>query len=574
MADDPARRDPAHVPDTVEGPPPVDFIRVLVREDMARGASCRQLVTRFPPEPNGFLHIGHAKAVCLNFTLAMEAGGRCNLRYDDTNPAAEDDEYVRAIEEDIAWLGFDWGGEALFASSYFEKLYEWAVELIEKGSAYVDDLPLEIAREHRAAGKDSPYRDRSVEENLDLFRRMRAGEFEEGSRTLRARIDMRSPNMTLRDPVMYRINRTRHHRTGSEWCIYPTYDWAHGQSDAIEGVTHSLCSLEFLNHRPLYDWCLDQLDLAPRPRQIEFARLNLSYTITSKRKLRQLVEEGHVEGWDDPRMPTLRGLRRRGYTPSAIRSFCKSIGVAKFNSTIDMVLLENALRDELNRTAERRMAVLDPLELVIENYPEGEEELVDAVNNPENEEAGTRKVPFSGRLWIERSDFREEAPRKYYRLKPGQEVRLRYAYYVTCTGFERNEAGEVTRVFCTYDPETRGGGSADGRKVRGTIHWVSAEHAFDGEVRLVDHLFRTPDPSDVAEGATFVDNLNPESLEVVQARLEPNLAGSAPGARYQFERHGYFCADTRDSKEGKPVFLRSVALRDSWSKLEKKLSGK
>ncbi len=568
MADDPARD--ATKGESDEGRS-VDFIRTQVRDDMAQGKNGGRLLTRFPPEPNGFLHIGHAKAICLNFTLALEEGGSCNLRFDDTNPSAEEDAYVKAIEEDIAWLGFEWGDEPLFASGYFEKLYDWAEELIRKGHAYVCDLTFESVREQRAEGADSPHRERSVEENLELFRRMRAGEFEEGSRSLRAKIDMRSSNMTMRDPVMYRINRAPHHRTGTEWCIYPTYDWAHGQSDAIEGVTHSLCSLEFLNHRPLYDWYLDKLGLEPRPRQIEFARLNLSYAITSKRKLRQLVDEGHVKDWDDPRMLTLRGLRRRGYTPSSIRAFCKGIGVAKFNSTIDMVLLENALREELNQSAQRRMAVLDPLELVIENYPEDKEEFVDALNNPQDAAAGKRKLPFSRTLYIDRADFREEAPRKYFRLKPGQEVRLRYGYYITCTGFEKNDAGEVARVLCTYDPETKGGDSADGRKVKGTIHWVSARHAFDAEVQLLDHLFREPDPSDVPQGGSFLEHLNPDSLQVLSCKLEPGLADAKSGERFQFERHGYFCVDTKAFVSGAPVFLRSVALRDSWAKLEKKL---
>ncbi|MAB79503.1 MAG: glutamine--tRNA ligase [Planctomycetes bacterium] len=551
----------------------VDFVRGQVRADVAADKNGGRVVTRFPPEPNGFLHIGHAKAICLNFDLADEEDGRCNLRFDDTNPAAEEDVFVQAIKQDISWLGYDWGDEEFYASGYFEKLYEWAEDLIRKGCAYVCDLSGDLVREYRAEGKNSPQRDRSVEDNLELFRNMRAGEYSEGKRTLRAKIDMASPNMTLRDPVMYRINHTPHHRTGTQWCIYPTYDWAHGQSDAIEGVTHSLCSLEFENHRPLYEWCLEKLEVNPRPRQIEFARLNLTYTVLSKRKLRRLVEEKHVEDWDDPRMPTLRGLRRRGYTPSAIRTLCQRVGVAKFNSTIDIVQLENALREELNKSAPRRMAVLDPLEVVIENYPDDREEFVDAVNNPEDQSAGRRKVPFSKVLWIERGDFREEAPRKYFRLKPGKEVRLRYGYYVTCTGFEKNAGGEVTRVICTYDPETRGGDSADGRKVRGTIHWVSARHAFEAEVRLIDHLFRTTRPEDVPEGADFLQNLNPDSLTSVSGcKLEPGLAEAFPGELFQFERHGYFCVDSKSLK-GSPVFLRTVALRDSWAKLEKKLAG-
>ena len=556
-----------------------DFIRQQVAADVEAGA---KLTTRFPPEPNGYLHIGHAKAIHVNFSIAEEFGGACNLRFDDTNPEAEDDEYVRAIQEDIEWLGFRWAGEVRFTSSYFEALYGWALRLIESGDAYVCDLTPEETREYRGTitspGKDSPFRGRSVEENLDLFGRMRAGEFPDGSRTLRAKIDMASPNLNLRDPVLYRILSTPHHRTGSDWKIYPMYDWAHGQSDAVEEISHSLCTLEFENHRPLYDWFLDRIGLAPeavRPRQIEYARLNLTYTLVAKRKLRQLVESSLVSGWDDPRMPTLRALRRRGYTPTAVRTFCERIGLAKFNSTVDMVQLENALREEQNRLAERRMAVLRPLELVIENYPEGQEEHVDAVNNPEDEGAGRRSVPFSGRLWIERDDFRPEAPRKYHRLTPGKEVRLRYAYYVTCTGFDTDpDTGEVTRVRCTYDPETRGGDSADGRKVRGTIHWVSAPHALDAEVRLYDHLFRTPNPNDVEEGQTFLDNLNPNSLEVLEGKLEPSLAELPEGQLVQFERQGYFCVDPVDTTPERPVFHRAVALRDSWAKLEKKLGAK
>ena len=557
----------------------LDFIRAQVAADRAAGLNDGRVVLRFPPEPNGYLHIGHAKALTLNFELAEETGGRCNLRFDDTNPAAEDQEFVRAIQNDIRWLGFSWGSEAFFTSSYFDKLFGLAVELIEGGHAYVCDLDAEATREYRGTvtepGRNSPFRDRTVAENLDLFTRMRDGEFDDGARTLRAKIDMASPNMNMRDPVMYRIMRTHHDRTGSDWCIYPMYDWAHGQSDAIEGVTHSLCSLEFENHRPLYDWFLDRLDLsfAPaRPRQIEFARLNITYTVLSKRKLIRLVDENLVSGWDDPRMPTLSGLRRRGYTAGAIRTFCKRIGMAKFNSTVDMVQLENALRDELNKTAPRRMAVLDPLKLIIENYPDdGSEELVDAVNNPEDESAGTRLVPFSRELWIERDDFRVEAPRKYHRLTPGKEVRLRYAYYVTCTGFDTDPGtGEVTAVRCTYDPETRGGDSADGRKVRGTIHWVSAAHALRAEVRLYDHLFREAHPE---EGGDFVDHVNPDSLVVVSdARVEPSVTDLTVSDHIQFERKGYFCLDSHDSTFERLVFNRAVALRDSWAKMEKKLA--
>jgi glutaminyl-tRNA synthetase len=556
-----------------------DFIRTRIAEDLAAGTDGGRVQTRFPPEPNGHLHIGHAKAICINFEIAAENGGRCSLRFDDTNPATEEEEFVHGIQEDIRWLGYDWGGEALFASSYFEELYELAVQLIEAGDAYVCDLSAEETREYRGTitspGRNSPFRDRPVEESLDLFARMRSGEFEDGARTLRAKIDMASPNLNLRDPVMYRISSAPHHRTGTEWCIYPMYDWAHGQSDALEGVTHSLCSLEFENHRALYDWFLDHLDLPCRPRQIEFARLNLTYTVLSKRRLIRLVQGQHVSGWDDPRMPTLTGMRRRGYTAESIRAFCAGIGVAKFNSTVDLVVLENALRDALNPTAPRRMGVLRPLRLVIENYPEDGEELLPAVNNPEDEAAGTREVPFSRELWIERDDFREEAPRKYHRLTPGKEVRLRYAYYVTCTGFDADPAtGEVTTVRCTFDPETRGGDSADGRKVRGTIHWVSARHALTGEVRLYDHLFGTPDPDDVEEGSDFLSNLNPESLEVIaDAKLEPALRDTEPEAPFQLERQGYFVADSKDSRPDALVLNRSVALRDSWAKIEKKLAG-
>jgi len=554
-----------------------DFIRTQVQEDRAQGLNGGRLQTRFPPEPNGFLHIGHAKAICLNFGLAEEEQGLCNLRFDDTNPAAEDDVFVRAIQADIHWLGFDYGERLCFTSDYFERLYELAVGLIEKGLAYVCDLSAEETRELRGGaktkGKDSPFRGRSVQENLERFARMRCGDFAEGACTLRAKIDMQAPNLNLRDPVMYRISHAPHHRTGTDWKIYPMYDWAHGQSDALEAVTHSLCSLEFENHRPLYDWFLDHLDLPHRPRQIEFARLNITHTVLSKRKLARLVNDGLVEGWDDPRMPTLSGLRRRGYSAAAIRRFCASIGVAKFNSTLDMVVLENHLREDLNQSAERRMGVLKPLKLVIENYPQHAEEMVDAVNNPEDPSAGRREVPFGREIWIEQDDFREEAPRKYHRLKPGQEVRLRYAYYVTCTGFDKDpETGEVTLVRCTYDPETRGGDSADGRRVRGTIHWVSAKHAIDGELRLYDHLFSEPHPEKASAGGDFIEHLNPNSLELCQAKLEPSLADLRPGQTVQLERKGYFCSDTKDSKDGRLVLNRSVALRDSWAKLEKKLA--
>jgi glutaminyl-tRNA synthetase len=554
----------------------LDFVRQIVAHDVAEGKNGGRVVTRFPPEPNGYLHIGHAKAICLSFGVAQEFAGVCNLRFDDTNPAAEEQEYVDAIQADIRWLGFDWGERLFFASDYFEDLYAMAVRLVEKGRAYVDDLSADDIREYRgtinAPGRNSPYRNRSVAENLDLLARMRVGEFADGSRVLRAKIDMASPNLNMRDPVMYRILRAHHHRTGDAWCIYPMYDWAHGQSDALEGVTHSLCSLEFENHRPLYDWFIEELELPHHPQQIEFARLNLTYTVMSKRKLRLLVEDGHVSGWDDPRMPTLSGLRRRGYTPEAIRAFCAEIGVARFNSTVDLVKLENEVREDLNRRARRALAVLRPLRLVIENYPQGREEELVAVNNPEDASAGTRNVPFSRELYIERDDFRADAPKKFFRLAPGREVRLRYAYFVTCTGFEQDPStGEVTLVRATYDPATRGGDSPDGRKVQGTIHWVSAAHALDAQVRLYDHLFSSPHPEKVEEGASFLDGLNPDSLEVLPGcKLEPGLAAAATsGERVQFERQGYFCADA-DSTRARPVFNRIVGLRDSWAKIEKR----
>lgn len=552
-----------------------NFIQSAIDADLDAGLHGGSIVTRFPPEPNGYLHIGHAKAICLNFGLAREYGGQVNLRFDDTNPSAEEAEFVEAIQEDVRWLGGDWGDNLHFASDYFEQLYDFALELVQKGKAYVCDLTAEETREYRGtvtqAGKNSPYRDRDIDENLTLFEKMRAGDFPDGSKTLRAKIDMASPNMNMRDPVMYRISSVAHHRTGTEWRIYPMYDWAHGQSDAIEGITHSLCTLEFENHRPLYDWFLDNISAPSRPRQIEFARLNLTYTLTSKRKLTQLVKEGHVSGWDDPRMPTLRGLRRRGYTPESLWAFCDRIGIAKFNSTVDMVQLENAIRDDLNKRAPRAMGVLDPIKLVIENYPEGQEELLEAVNSPEDASMGTREIPFSKELYIERSDFREEAPRKYFRLTPGREVRLRYAYYVTCTGFEKDpESGEITEVRCTYDPETKGGDSADGRKVKGTIHWVSAKHAARAEVRLYDHLFAKPDPADVPEGASFGVNLNPDSLVVLEDRpIEPSLAEAGAWRSFQLERQGYFCVDEIDSSPGHLVLNRTAALRDSWAKLEK-----
>jgi len=551
-----------------------NFIRDIVAQDVAEGKFGGRVVTRFPPEPNGYLHIGHAKAICLDFGIAAEFGGRCHLRFDDTNPTKEEAEYVQAIMEDVRWLGFDWGEHLYFASDYFEQLYEWAVELIKKGLAYVDDLSPDEIREYRGTltepGRESPYRNRSVEENLDLFARMRAGEFEEGTKTLRAKIDMASPNLNLRDPVMYRIRKTPHYRTGDKWCIYPTYDWAHGQSDSIEGITHSLCTLEYEDHRPLYDWFLDALGIH-HPRQIEFARLNLSHTVLSKRKLIQLVNEGHVAGWDDPRLPTLAGLRRRGYTPEAIRDFCERIGVTKAENLVDIALLEHCVRDDLNRRAPRVMGVLRPLKVVIENYPEGQVEWLEAINNPEDPSMGTRLVPFSRELWIERDDFREVPPPKYYRLSPGTEVRLRYAYFIKCVGMVKDErTGEVVEVRCTYDPATRGGDAPDGRKVKSTIHWVSVPHALQAEVRLYDHLFLTPRPD---EDEDWKASLNPNSLErLTDCRIEPSVRGAPPGTRYQFERVGYFCVDP-DSTPERLVFNRTVSLRDTWAKIEKAMAG-
>jgi len=543
-----------------------DFIRAAVREDLANGRFT-YVRTRFPPEPNGYLHIGHAKAMGIDFEIAREFGGTCNLRFDDTNPTKEEQEYVDAIIEDVRWMGYHWDG-LYFASDYFEQLYEFAVKLIKKGKAYVCDLSPEELREYRGTltqpGRESPWRNRSVEENLDLFARMRAGEFPEGSRTLRAKIDMASGNLNLRDPVMYRIIRTPHHRTGGRWCIYPTYDFAHGQCDSIEGVTHSLCSLEYEDHRPLYEWFLRELEIFPS-RQIEFARLNLSYTVLSKRKLLRLVQEGHVRGWDDPRMPTLRGLRRRGYTPSAIRDFCARIGVAKANSIVDIAMLEHSLRDELNKTAPRVMAVLRPLRVIIENYPESQTEWLAAINNPEDPSAGTRLVPFSRELYIEQDDFMENPPPKFYRLSPGREVRLRYGYFIRCNEVVKNAQGQVVALRCTYDPETRGGSAPDGRKVKATIHWVSAAHALPIEARLYDHLFTRPDPD---EAEDFLSVLNPHSLEVVNAFIEPSVAGSPAGKHYQFERLGYFVVDP-DSTSERLVFNRSVTLKDEWAKVAK-----
>jgi glutaminyl-tRNA synthetase len=547
---------------------PLDFIRTIIADDVQAGKHAGGVATRFPPEPNGYLHIGHAKSICLNFGVAAEFGGTCNLRFDDTNPAKEDVEYVDAIEEDVRWLGFVWSGAPKYASDYFETLYGYAVYLIERGLAYVDSLSADEMRTHRGtlteAGRPSPYRDRPVEESLDLFARMRAGEFADGAHVLRAKIDMASPNLNLRDPVLYRIRRAHHHRTGDAWCIYPMYDFAHPPSDALEKITHSLCTLEFEDHRPLYDWLVEHLPVPARPRQIEFARLNLSYTMMSKRRLLELVEEQHVSGWDDPRMPTIVGMRRRGYTPEAIRTFCDRIGVAKRENLVDVALLEHAVREDLNRRAPRVMGVLRPLRVVIENYPEGGAEEFEIVNNPEDPAAGSRRVPFSRELVIERDDFMEVPPRKFFRLAPGREVRLRGAYFVTCTGVEKNDAGEVIGLRCSYDPETRGGDAADGRKVKATLHWVSAAHAIDAEVRLYDRLFKTETPGAAGD---YRDDLNPASLEVLSGcKLEPSVATALAGTRYQFERLGYFCVD-RDSTAGALVFNRTVSLKDSWARI-------
>jgi glutaminyl-tRNA synthetase len=551
---------------------PLDFIRQIVEDDLRTGKHGGRVLTRFPPEPNGYLHIGHAKSICLNFGVAAEYGGVTNLRFDDTNPETEDVEYVESMQRDVRWLGFDWEDRLYHASEYFEWFYECAVKLVESGQAYVCDLSEEEIREYRGtikeAGKASPYRDRSPQENLDLLRRMREGEFPDGSRTLRAKIDMAHGNMKMRDPLIYRIRHAEHYRTGRDWCIYPMYDFAHCLSDSKEEITHSLCTLEFENNREVYDWFLEALDVF-RSRQYEFARLNLNYTVMSKRLLLRMVESGLVSGWDDPRMPTLSGLRRRGYPPEAIRKFCDVVGVAKSNSTVDYALLEHTLREQLNRHAPRMMAVLRPLKVVIENYPEDQGELLQAVNNPEDPSAGSREVPFSRELYIEQTDFREEPPKKYFRLGPGREVRLRYGYFITCTDVVKNDAGEVVELKCTYDPQSRGGHSPDGRKVRGTIHWVSAVHAVDAEVRLYEHLFTKADPAEVEEGHDFTENINPDSLEVLKGcKLEPNLSGAEPGYRCQFERTGYFCVDNVDSKPDSLVFNRTVTLRDSWAKIE------
>jgi glutaminyl-tRNA synthetase len=557
-----------------EQPIPSDFIRTIINEDIASNRYGRRVHTRFPPEPNGYLHVGHAKSICLNFGIAAQYNGLCNLRFDDTNPTREEEEYTQSIIEDVRWLGFDWDDRLFYASDYFEQMYDYAVQLVRDGKAYVDDLSAEEIREYRGTltkpGKESPCRNRPVEENLDLFQRMRAGEFPNGARVLRAKIDMASPNLNMRDPVMYRILHAEHHRAGNKWCIYPMYDWAHGLEDSIEGITHSICTLEFEDHRPLYDWFLDRLGVY-HPRQIEFARLNLTYTVMSKRKLLQLVQKGHVAGWDDPRMPTVSGLRRRGYTPESIRDFSDRIGVAKTDSTIDIALLEHCIREHLNKTAPRVMAVLNPLRVVIDNYPEGQEENMDAINNPEDPNAGTRKVPFSRVLYIERDDFREDPPAKFFRLAPGREVRLRYAYLITCVRVLKDDrTGEVVELHCTYDPATRGGDTPDGRKVKGTIHWVSAAHALQADIRLYDRLFRVEDPGDVTNGDDFGSVLNPDSLRTLTGYVEPSLARAGSASRYQVERLGYFCVDTKDSSPERPVFNRTVALRDSWAKIEKR----
>jgi glutaminyl-tRNA synthetase len=553
---------------------PKDFIREIIDDDLRTGRKGNQVVTRFPPEPNGYLHIGHAKSICLNFGIANEyPNARCHLRFDDTNPAREDVEYVNSIQEDVRWLGFDWGKNKFFASDYFEKIYKYAVELIKLGKAYVCDLSFEEIQKYRGApsipGTESPYRNRTVEENLDLFARMRAGEFEEGKRVLRAKIDMASPNIHLRDPLLYRIRKVEHHRTGNKWCIYPLYDFTHCLSDMIEGITHSLCTLEFEVHRPLYDWFLDTLKTPCHPQQIEFARLNLSYTVMSKRKLLQLVQEKRVTGWDDPRMPTIAGFRRRGYTPESIRNFCRSIGVTKFDGLTDIAVLEHSLREHLNKVAERRMGVLRPLKVVLTNYPEGQVEEMDAVNNPEDSAAGARKIPFSRELYIERDDFMENPPKKFFRLSPGNEVRLRYGYIIKCEQVFKDASGEITELHCTIDPDSKAGGATAGRKIKGTIHWVSAQHAVNAEVRLYDRLFTVEEPDGDKEGREFTSFLNPNSLEVVNAKLEPSLGAALPGSRFQFERMGYFFVDP-DSSSSNPVFNRTVTLKDTWAKIEAK----
>ena len=558
---------------------PSNFIQNIITEDLKLNKNNGRVHSRFPPEPNGYLHIGHAKSICLNFGIAIDNGGLCNLRFDDTNPSKEEVEYVDSIKKDVRWLGFDWDDRMFYASDYFDSLYGYAVQLIKTGNAYVCDLSAQEIREYRGTltepGKDSPYRNRSADENLDLFERMKAGEFPDGSRVLRAKIDMASPNLTMRDPVLYRILRATHHRTGDKWCIYPMYDFAHPLSDAIENITHSVCTLEFEDHRPLYDWLLDALKLDPHPQQIEFARLNLSYTVTSKRKLRMLVEQGYVNGWDDPRMFTISGLRRRGYTPEAIRDFCDRIGVAKSNSIVDIAMLEHCIREDLNMKAPRVMAVLRPLKVIIDNYPENQVEELDADNNQENPAMGSRKMPFSRVVYIEQEDFNENPPKKFFRLAPGREVRLKHAYIIKCEQVVKDETtGEIVEVHCTYDPETKSGANADVRKVKGTLHWVSADHAVKAEVRLYDHLFSKENPEDAKDGADFIESLNPNSLELLtDCLLEPSLAGAVPGTRYQFLRHGYFIVDT-DSTDSKPVFNRIVSLKDSWAKIQKAQASK
>ncbi|MDI6786516.1 MAG: glutamine--tRNA ligase/YqeY domain fusion protein [bacterium] len=551
----------------------LDFIRSIIAEDLKANKHGGKVITRFPPEPNGYLHIGHAKSICLNFGVALENKGVCHLRFDDTNPAKEDIEYIESIKEDICWLGFDWGEHLYFASDYFERLYEYAIQLIKKGKAYVCSLSSEEIREYRGTlkepGKESPYKNRSIEENLDLFKRMREGEFEDGSHVLRAKIDMNSGNLNMRDPVIYRIQRATHHRTGNNWCIYPMYDFAHCISDSIEGITHSICTLEFEDHRPLYDWILEELEVDCHPQQIEFARLSLNYTVMSKRKLSELVKKNYVNGWDDPRMPTISGLRRRGYTPEAIRKFCERIGVAKSNSVVDIALLEHCIREDLNIKAKRVMAVLQPLKVIIDNYPEDQVEKLEAENNPEDLCMGSRKIPFSKVIYIEQDDFREDPPKKYYRLAPGQEVRLKHAYYIKCTKVIKNEQGEIAELHCDYDPETKGGWSKDGRKVKGTLHWVSAKHALKAEVRLYGHLFEKENPEEAEEGFDFKLNMNKNSIERLNSCLvEKSLDEAKPGNRYQFLRQGYFCVDL-DSSKGNLVFNRIVSLRDSWAKIEK-----
>jgi glutaminyl-tRNA synthetase len=554
---------------------PSDFIRNIINEDIKNNKYGGRVHTRFPPEPNGYLHIGHAKSICLNFGIAAQYEGLCNLRFDDTNPTKEEDEYVKAIIKDVHWLGFDWKDRLYYASDYFDQMYDCATQLIQAGMAYVDDLNADEIREYRGTltepGQESPHRNRSVKENLDLFESMRAGEFDNGSRVLRAKIDMASPNLNMRDPVIYRILHAEHHRTGNKWCIYPMYDWAHGLEDSIEEITHSICTLEFEDHRPLYDWFLNQLGIY-HPQQIEFARLNLTYTVMSKRKLLQLVEQGHVNGWDDPRMPTISGLRRRGYTPEAIRDFCERVGVAKTDSIIDIALLEHCIREDLNKRAPRVMCVMRPLRVVIDNYPEDQTEYLDAVNNPEDPNMGTRKIPFSRVLYIERDDFRENPPNKFFRLSPGREVRLRYAYLITCVSVVKDEVtGEIIEVHCTCDMASRGGNPPDGRKVKGTIHWVSVAHALETEIRIYDRLFSVENPGDIINNANLQDSLNPKSLETLTGYVEPSVSSAAPESRYQFERLGYFCVDSKDSSTERMVFNRTISLRDSWAKIEKRI---